>query len=393
MELDFIDVSREDGSRRKRVKNTSSNAEREIRARYAPDDSVSVLDIRNTANSRRKVSGDSVRISEDGRGAGPRKRGPDAGRPDTRRPNTRRVQEGGNRSESNVRNASRVKKTSRSGNESYVRSTSAGRVMSAAEGQAVRRVRRQARPIDPEVQKEQIRRRQIRRKKRILARFTVILCMVLPIVLLAFGLVFMVTKLFIKTESKDKVKPVTYVQETEDIKEEGGVLKPSIQEDFLTINEYSRPGEELNVVNNIFVHYTANKGTSAAQNRSYFENLGTTGETSASAHFIIGYDGEIIQCIPLNEIAYAVQRRNQDSISIECCYKHDDGHFTDETYQSLLQLSAWLLDKYNLEPEDMRRHFDEGGKKCPLYFVEHPESWEQFISDLREYIARINKGN
>ena len=101
--------------------------------------------------------------------------------------------------------------------------------------------------------------------------------------------------------------------------------KPAITEDYLTVNPYSRPGTELKRVNNIFVHYTANPGTSAAQNRSYFENLGVTGETSASAHFIIGYEGEIVQCIPLDEIGYAVKKRNDDSISIECCYLREDG--------------------------------------------------------------------
>lgn len=77
-------------------------------------------------------------------------------------------------------------------------------------------------------------------------------------------------------------------------------------QDFLTVNEYSRPGDKLEKVNNIFVHYTANPGTSAANNKSYFQNLAQTHETSASAHFIIGYEGELIQCIPLDEIAYAV---------------------------------------------------------------------------------------
>lgn len=162
--------------------------------------------------------------------------------------------------------------------------------------------------------------------------------------------------------------------------------RPAIDEDFLTVNAYSRPGTELRKVRNIFVHYTANPGTSAAQNRSYFENLGTTGETSASAHFIIGYEGEIIQCIPLNEIGYAVKKRNEDSISIECCYLSEDGKFTDETYQSLIRLCAWLLKEYKLAPEDMRRHYDEGGKKCPLYYVENEAAWEQFIRDLEEYI-------
>ena len=170
-------------------------------------------------------------------------------------------------------------------------------------------------------------------------------------------------------------------EERKEIIRENDTIKPVITEDFLTVNPYSRPAEPLDGVKNIFVHYTANKNTSARQNRSYFENLGITGETSASAHFIIGYDGEIIQCLPLDEIGYAVKTRNYDSISIECCYRDDSGKFTDATYQSLLQLTAWLLKEYKLAPNDVLRHYDVGGKKCPLYFVEHEDSWEQFRQD------------
>ena len=175
-------------------------------------------------------------------------------------------------------------------------------------------------------------------------------------------------------------------EERKEIIRENDTNKPVITEDFLTVNPYSRPAEPLDGVKNIFVHYTANKNTSARQNRSYFENLGITGETSASAHFIIGYDGEIIQCLPLDEIGYAVKTRNYDSISIECCYRDDSGKFTDATYQSLLQLTAWLLKEYKLAPNDVLRHYDVGGKKCPLYFVEHEDSWEQFRQDLTDYI-------
>ena len=175
-------------------------------------------------------------------------------------------------------------------------------------------------------------------------------------------------------------------EERKEIIRENDTIKPVITEDFLTVNPYSRPAEPLDGVKNIFVHYTANKNTSARQNRSYFENLGITGETSASAHFIIGYDGEIIQCLPLDEIGYAVKTRNYESISIECCYRDDSGKFTDATYQSLLQLTAWLLKEYKLAPNDVLRHYDVGGKKCPLYFVEHEDSWEQFRQDLTDYI-------
>lgn len=161
------------------------------------------------------------------------------------------------------------------------------------------------------------------------------------------------------------------------------VAHPDWTEDFLTVNEYSRPGDPLTEVNNIFVHYTANPGTSAAQNRSYFEQLKDNHERSASAHFIIGYNGEIIQCVPLDEIAYAVQTRNEDSISIECCYKADNGQFTQETYDSLIKLLKWLIDAYDLQPDDILRHYDCGGKKCPIYYTEHEDAWDRLKEDVK----------
>lgn len=163
---------------------------------------------------------------------------------------------------------------------------------------------------------------------------------------------------------------------------------PKWKEDFLTLNEYSRPGDVLEQVTNIFVHYTANQGTSAAQNRSYFEQQKDLHERSVSSHFIIGYEGEIIQCVPLDEIAYAVMTRNSDSISIECCYLAEDGSFTQETYDSLIGLLAWLVDAYDLDTEDILRHYDCGGKKCPLYYTENPKEWEQLKQDVK---SQINK--
>lgn len=160
---------------------------------------------------------------------------------------------------------------------------------------------------------------------------------------------------------------------------------PDWSEEFLTISEYSRPGEPLTEVNNIFVHYTANPNTSAAQNRNYFENLKDNHDVrGASAHFIIGIEGEILQLVPLDEIAYAVQTRNEDSISIECCYKYDNGQFTQETYDSLIGLLAWLVDTYELDVDDILRHYDCGGKKCPLYYVEHEDAWRILKQDVEE---------
>lgn len=164
--------------------------------------------------------------------------------------------------------------------------------------------------------------------------------------------------------------------------EEEGIM---CTQDFLTLNAYSRPGNELKRVKNIFVHYTANPGTNAAQNRSYFENLAETHETSASSHFIIGYEGEIVQCIPLDEIAYAVAGRNDDSISIECCYIDESGEFTEETYQTLVHFTALLLEKYGLNSKDLMRHYDDNGKICPKYYVENEDAWRQFVEEVKAY--------
>ena len=161
---------------------------------------------------------------------------------------------------------------------------------------------------------------------------------------------------------------------------------PDYQVELLDYNEYSRPGTALSQVNGIVIHYTANPGTTAEQNRSYFENLKDTGETYASSHFVIGMDGEIVQCIPCNEIAYASNDRNEDTIAIECCIPDETGEFTDATYQSLIELTAWLMGRYDLTTDDVIRHYDVTGKMCPKYYVEHEDAWEQFHKDLDTYI-------
>ena len=160
------------------------------------------------------------------------------------------------------------------------------------------------------------------------------------------------------------------------------VPKPDIDVQLLPINDYSRPGDKLDAVNAIVVHYTGNPGTTAQQNQSYFTSLAETGETSASSHFVIGIEGEIIQCVPCDEIAYASNDRNHDTLSIECCHVDESGKFTDATYQSLVALVAWLLYEYDLDTSDVIRHYDVTGKICPKYYVDYPDAWEEFLNDV-----------
>lgn len=235
----------------------------------------------------------------------------------------------------------------------------------------------------------QLTRRQKRKIKAYIRAYTarlIALCLVVGVLVGGFLLVRAIVRLVTGDEAA--------METAADVKVEKWILKrekrvyeqPEFEVHLLPPNAYSRPGEPLEKIESVFVHYTANPNTTAAQNRNYFANLAQTGETSASAHFIIGYDGEIIQCIPLWEIAYAVKGRNYDSVSIECCYLEESGKFTEATYASLIKLTAWLLGRYELDEEDVLRHYDEGGKNCPKYYVEHEEAWEQLVRDIGQYI-------
>lgn len=163
---------------------------------------------------------------------------------------------------------------------------------------------------------------------------------------------------------------------------------PEITEELLTPNEYSRPQIALDEVKGIVVHYTANPGTTAENNRNYFEGLATSGDTYASSHFVVGIEGEVVQCIPLTEISYASNDRNNDTISIECCHPDETGKFSDDTYNTLVHLTAYLMGQYDLEIDDVIRHYDVSGKNCPKYYVENEDAWVQFKADVETYIQK-----
>ena len=172
---------------------------------------------------------------------------------------------------------------------------------------------------------------------------------------------------------------------------ESFVGAPPFDVELLDVNEYSRPGIPLEQINGIVIHYTANPGSTAQNNRDYFEGLKDSHETKASSHFVVGIEGEIVQCIPSSEIAYASNSRNSDTLSIECCHPDETGKFTDATYTSLVRLTGWLCYRFNLTSEDVIRHYDVTGKICPKYYVDHPEAWEQFKTDVGEQIKVVEQ--
>ena len=157
-----------------------------------------------------------------------------------------------------------------------------------------------------------------------------------------------------------------------------------VQKDYLTVNEWSRPGDPLEKISGVVIHYVGNPGTTAQANRNYFESLASGAEgTYASSHFVVGLEGEVIQCVPLTEVAYASNERNGDTVSIEVCHPDETGEFSPVTYARVVELTAWLCREFKLDPSrDVIRHYDVTGKICPRYYVDNPEAWDAFRMDV-----------
>ena len=179
-----------------------------------------------------------------------------------------------------------------------------------------------------------------------------------------------------------------------------------VEKNLLTLNKFSRPGRKIDSVCGIVIHWTGNAGSSAIQNRNYFESLKKQAEPRkyASAHYIVDLDGSVIQCVPENEVAYhagsvfysdGIEERlggypNAHTIGIELCHPDSSGVFTKETYDSAVELTALLLKKYALNPQkDIYRHFDITGKICPKHFVENASAWKGFRADVEKYLIGI----
>lgn len=162
-----------------------------------------------------------------------------------------------------------------------------------------------------------------------------------------------------------------------------GVKLPDyVEEALIPVNDWSRPGDPLRKIKGVVIHYVGNPGTTAKANRNYFASLSNGREqTYASSHFVVGLEGEVVQCVPLTEIAYATKQRNVDTISIEVCHPDSTGKFSPVTYDRAVELTAFLCREFGLNPEeDVIRHYDATGKICPKYYVEHPEAWDTFRS-------------
>ena len=146
----------------------------------------------------------------------------------------------------------------------------------------------------------------------------------------------------------------------------------------------------------IVIHYTGNKGDSALNNVQYFAH----NTVSASAHFFVD-EHRIYTSVPITDTAWHCGGKkqsesggkwygkctNNNSIGIEMCLLDKDGDVRKGTVLKTVELVTYLMNKYNIPPENVIRHWDVVGKLCPAPFVGDNNAWWQ------DFKNRINDTN
>ena len=126
----------------------------------------------------------------------------------------------------------------------------------------------------------------------------------------------------------------------------------------------------------IVIHYTSTLA-SAYSNVKYFASR----YVGASAHYFIDRNGDIYQSVEESDTAWSVgaqsyrhpKARNSNSINIEMVAKKNE--FTLAQQDSLKQLVHHLMDKYDVSKNNVLRHYDVTGKKCPAWYIAPRAYW------------------
>lgn len=145
----------------------------------------------------------------------------------------------------------------------------------------------------------------------------------------------------------------------------------------------------------IVIHYVGATGGAEANCQYYSSQY-----IGASAHYYVGFQGEIWQSVEDKDIAWHcgakkyvhTECRNANSIGIELCVRNKgskaadsrDWYFEDATVAAGIALTKELMAKYGIPAERVIRHYDVTGKICPNpYVYNHTKhTWQAFKAAL-----------
>lgn len=169
-----------------------------------------------------------------------------------------------------------------------------------------------------------------------------------------------------------------------------------ITEFLTTVNR--TVGRKGDTIKYIVIHYTGNKTDKAKSNANFFHNT----NRHASAHYFVDKTS-IYQIVRDCDTSWAVGRKygnaplwgkctNYNSISIEMC--SDNGRIADETFRNTVDLTKYLMQKYNIPVDKVIRHYDVCLKSCPGWYGwigSDDHIWGQFKAKLGDTITYLPK--
>ncbi|MDU1053373.1 N-acetylmuramoyl-L-alanine amidase [Clostridium baratii] len=149
---------------------------------------------------------------------------------------------------------------------------------------------------------------------------------------------------------------------------------------MLKINKKISPYNHYEGRNNIkyiVIHGTDNKNDTAKNNVDYLYRA----NRGSSAHYFVD-DDSIWQSVEDGNGAWSVGDgkgkygiTNMNSINIEMCGT-DNGRYSDKTVNNTIELTKYLMKKYNIDVDHVVRHYDASRKNCPSQFS--PNNWARW---------------
>lgn len=168
------------------------------------------------------------------------------------------------------------------------------------------------------------------------------------------------------------------------------------------LTRYNYSDGQADRIRYIVIHYVGATGGAKANCEYYASKY-----LGASAHYYVGFEGEIWQSVEDKNIAWHCGAksyrhpdcRNSNSIGIEMCVRNRgskaansrDWYFEDATVQAAIQLTKELMEKYGVSADHVVRHYDVTGKICPNpYVYNHTQhTWDAFKAALTASEAAV----
>ena len=166
---------------------------------------------------------------------------------------------------------------------------------------------------------------------------------------------------------------------------------------YKKISRFNHSPGTVSRIKYIVIHYCGNTGDARDQVDYFF-----TADRQASAHYFVGHNGDVWQCVEDANIAWHCgskkyqhpECRNSNSLGIEMCCKttgspqiaDEHWYFSDATVNSTIELTKMLMKKYNIPDSNVIRHNDVTGKICPAPYVfnKGKHKWDQFKQAIGE---------